>query len=156
MTLKGLIKLGVAAITATLIYLLNIPIGMAVQYLLVWGELNLASLIVVFIVNCIIQVLSIVIPLRISIVKYGMKVKHLALSVPLIYLFFALYSVPSFYMFIYTGKFAFVLSTYPAMPSWKASIFITLQYGAVMLITTAITRRAMKRKNNSDQDESSE
>ncbi len=36
----------------------------------------------------------------------------------------------------------------PAMPSWKASIFITVQYGIVMLITTLITCR----KKGADND----
>lgn len=36
------------------------------------------------------------------------------------------------------------------MPSWKASIFITVQYGIVMLITTLI---ACRKKCASDQNE---
>ena len=55
----------------------------------------------------------------------------------------------SIYMFVFTGglKIGFA-SGQPAMPSWKASIFITVQYGIVMLITTLI---ACRKKCASDQ-----
>lgn len=52
------------------------------------------------------------------------------------------------YLFVFTDKWSFFSVQHPAMPSWKASIFITVQYGIVMLITTLI---ACRKKCASDQ-----
>jgi hypothetical protein len=51
-------------------------------------------------------------------------------------------------LFVFTDKWSFFSVQYPAMPSWKASIFITVQYGIVMLITTLI---ACRKKGADDQ-----
>ena len=74
--------------------------------------------------------------------KLGYKIKYLIISVVLMYVLFAVWSPPSIYMFVFTGgvQIGFA-SGQPAMPSWKASIFITVQYGIVMLITTLIACR---------------
>ena len=58
------------------------------------------------------------------------------------YVLFAILSPPSIYMFVFTGglKIGFA-SGQPAMPSWESSIFITVQYGIVMLITMLIACR---------------
>ena len=102
-----------------------------------------------FIVHLLIQLLIICIP-TIVVIKYlDLNVKQLLLSIPVMYLLFAVYSPPALYMFIFTGEWnGFWQQSHPAMPSWKASIFITLQYGIVMLITTLI---ACRKKCASDQ-----
>ena len=58
------------------------------------------------------------------------------------YVLFAILSPPSIYMFVFTGgvQIGFA-SGQPAMPSWESSIFITVQFGIVMLITMLIACR---------------
>ena len=76
-------------------------------------------------------------------IKYlHLNVKQLLFSIAIMYLLFAVYSPPALYMFAFTGEWnGFWQQSHPAMPSWKASIFITVQYGIVMLITTLIACR---------------
>lgn len=73
--------------------------------------------------------------------KLGLTLKRLVLSLPIMYLLFGLYSPPSIYLFIYTDEWSFFFTKHHAMPSWVASIFITLQFGVVMLITILATNR---------------
>jgi hypothetical protein len=48
-------------------------------------------------------------------------------------------------MFVFTGEWnGFWQQSHPAMPTWKASIFITLQYGIVMLITALAVNHKSK------------
>ena len=102
-----------------------------------------------FIVHILIQLLIICIPTIIVIKYLDLNVKQLLFSIPVMYLLFAVYSPPALYMFVFTGEWnGFWQQSHPAMPSWKASIFITLQYGIVMLITTLI---ACRKKCASDQ-----
>ena len=77
--------------------------------------------------------------------KLGYKIKYLIISVALMYVLFAIWSPPSTYMFVFTGgvQIGFA-SGQPAMPFWLASLFITVQYGIVMLITTLIACRKNK------------
>ena len=77
--------------------------------------------------------------------KLGYKIKYLIISVVLMYVLFAIWSPPSIYMFVFTGgvQIGFA-SGQPAMPFWLASLFITVQYGIVMLITTLIACRKNK------------
>lgn len=102
-----------------------------------------------FIVHILIQLLIICIPTIIVIKYLDLNVKQLLFSIPVMYLLFAVYSPPALYMFVFTGEWnGFWQQSHPAMPSWKASIFITVQYGIVMLITTLI---ACRKKCASDQ-----
>lgn len=102
-----------------------------------------------FIVHILIQLLIICIPTIIVIKYLDLNVKQLLFSIPVMYLLFAVYSPPALYMFVFTGEWnGFWQQSHPAMPSWKASIFITLQYGIVMLITALI---ACRKKCASDQ-----
>lgn len=102
-----------------------------------------------FIVHTLIQLLIICIPTIIVIKYLDLNVKQLLFSIPVMYLLFAVYSPPALYMFVFTGEWnGFWQQSHPAMPSWKASIFITVQYGIVMLITTLI---ACRKKCASDQ-----
>ena len=96
----------------------------------------------VLMVNFVIQLSIICVSTILSVKKFDMCLKKLVLSLPIMYLFFGLFSPPSVYLFVYTDKWSFFFTKYPAMPSWKASFFITLQFGVVMLATTlAATRR---------------
>ena len=85
-----------------------------------------------FIAHILIQFLIICTSTIITIKYLDLNVKQLLFSIAIMYLLFAVYSPPALYMFVFTGEW---------MPSWKASIFITLQYGIVMLITTLIACR---------------
>ena len=102
-----------------------------------------------FIVNILIQLLIICTSTIIMIKYLDLNVKQLLFSIAIMYLIFAVYSPPALYMFVFTGEWnGFWQQSHPAMPSWKASIFITVQYGIVMLITTLI---ACRKKCASDQ-----
>ena len=95
-----------------------------------------------FVLHTLVQLL-IICTLTVTVVKkLGYKIKYLIISVALMYVLFAIWSPPSIYMFVFTGgvQIGFT-SGQPAMPFWLASLFITVQYGIVMLITTLIACR---------------
>ena len=95
-----------------------------------------------FVAHILIQLLIICITTIITIKYLDLNLKQLLFSIAIMYLLFAVYSPPALYMFVFTGEWnGFWQQSHPAMPSWKASIFITLQYGIVMLITTLIACR---------------
>ena len=102
-----------------------------------------------FVAHILIQLLIICTSTIITIKYLDLNVKQLLFSIAIMYVLFAILSPPSIYMFVFTGgvQIGFA-SGQPAMPSWKASIFITLQYGIVMLISTLI---ACRKKCASDQ-----
>ena len=83
-----------------------------------------------------------------SLVKIMGSFLALSLIIPIMYLLFLLYNQPFIYIFVNTNEKSVFLDYTPAMPSWKASIFITVQYGIVMLITTLI---ACRKKGADDQ-----
>ena len=104
---------------------------------------------ITLIINAFAQVAIVSLTTIVAIRKFSYKIKCLTFSIPIMYLLFAVYSPPALYMFVFTGEWnGFWQQSHPAMPSWKASIFITVQYGIVMLITTLITCR----KNGADND----
>ncbi len=76
--------------------------------------------------------------------KLDLTLKRVVISLPILYLLFGLFSPPSIYLFVFTDEWSFFSAQYPAMSSWKASIFITLQFSIVMLITTLIACRKNK------------
>lgn len=78
--------------------------------------------------------------------KLDLTLKRVVISLPILYLLFGVFSPPSIYLFVFTDKWSFFSVQHPAMPSWKASFFITLQFGIVMLITTLIASK----KNGTD------
>ena len=82
--------------------------------------------------------------------KFDLTFKRSLLSLPIMYLLFFLYAPPSNYLFVYTGEWSFFFTTHPAMSSWKASFFITLQFGAIMLVTVLIADYK-KREKTSEQ-----
>lgn len=92
-----------------------------------------------FIVHILIQLLIICIP-TIVVIKYlDLNVKQLLLSIPVMYLLFAVYSPPALYMFVFTGEWnGFWQQSHHAMSAWMASLLITLQYGIVISITKLI------------------
>lgn len=104
--------------------------------------------ILVLIFNLGLQLLIICASTIYAVKKLDLTLKRVVISLPILYLLFGLFSPPSIYLFVFTDKWSFFSAQYPAMPSWKASIFITLQYGIVMLITTLI---ACRKKCASDQ-----
>lgn len=92
-----------------------------------------------FIVHILIQLLIICIPTIIVIKYLDLNVKQLLLSIPVMYLLFAVYSPPALYMFVFTGEWnGFWQQSHPAMSAWMASLLITLQYGIVISITKLI------------------
>ena len=108
-----------------------------------------APFVLSFVLHTIVQLLVISSVTVTAVKKLGYKLKYSIISGVLMYVFFAFLSPPSIYMFVFTGGLKIgIASGQPAMPSWKASIFITLQYGIVMLITTLI---ACRKKCASDQ-----
>ncbi len=96
-----------------------------------------------FILHTLIQLLIISAITIAAVKKLGYKIKGLIVSIPIMYLLFAVYSPSSIYLLLYTGGWSIAFGEpHPAMPSWAAAIFIVLQYGVVMLITVlAITRK---------------
>ena len=97
------------------------------------------------IVHTLIQLLIICTPTIITIKCLKLNVKRLLFSIPIMYLLFAIYSPPALYLFVFTGGWnGFWQQSQPAMPFWLASLFITVQYGIVMLITTLIACRKNK------------
>ena len=95
-----------------------------------------------FVAHILIQLLITCTSTIITIKYLDLNVKQLLFSIAIMYLLFAVYSPPALYMFVFTGEWnGFWQQSHPAMPSWKASIFITVQYGIVMLITTLIACR---------------
>lgn len=97
--------------------------------------------IVMLIFNTAIQIFIISACTVIAVKKLRLNIKKVFLSLPIMYLLFGLYSPPSMYLFVFTDEWSILSNYHPAMPSWIASIFITLQYGVVMLITTLIVSR---------------
>ncbi len=92
-----------------------------------------------FIVHIVIQLLIICTSTIITIKYLDLNVKQLLFSIAIMYLLFAVYSPPALYMFVFTGEWnGFWQQSHPAMPTWKASLLITLQYGIVILITKLI------------------
>mgnify|MGYP004648103875 CR=1 FL=1 len=92
-----------------------------------------------FIVHILIQLLIICTSTIITIKYLDLNVKQLLFSIAIMYLLFAVYSPPALYMFVFTGEWnGFWQQSHPAMPTWKASLLITLQYGIVILITKLI------------------
>ena len=102
--------------------------------------------ILVLIFNLALQLSIICICTIYAVKKLDLTPKRVVISLPILYLLFGLFSPPSIYLFVFTDKWSFFSAQHPAMPSWKASIFITVQYGIVMLITTLIASK----KNDTD------
>lgn len=97
------------------------------------------------IVHTLIQLLIICTLTIITIKCLKLNVKQLLFSIPIMYLLFAIYSPPALYLFVFTGGWnGFWQQSHPAMPFWLASLFITVQYGIVMLITTLVACRKNK------------
>lgn len=111
---------------------------------------HVAVLIIVLIFNFIFQVAVVSIFTSIAVKKFELNLKSSFLALPVMYLLFAIYAHPSLYLFIFTDEWSgFWLQYQPPMPFWEASLFITLQYGIIMLITTLIaTAKNKKSKSN--------
>lgn len=90
------------------------------------------------IVHILICLLIICAPTVIALKYLDLSIKRLLLSFPIMYLLFAVYAPPTLYLFVYTGEWSFWQHFHPAMPAWKASLFITLQYGVVILVARLI------------------
>lgn len=106
-----------------------------------------APFVLSFVLHTIAQLLVISSLTVTAVKKLGYKLKYSIISVVLMYVLFAILSPPSIYMFVFTGGLKIgIASGQPAMPSWESSIFITLQYSIIMLITTLIASK----KNDTD------
>ena len=95
-------------------------------------------IVLLVLINMIIQVGIICLLTIVATVKFYFSVKKMVLSILLLYVLFAIFHQPSLYLFVYTDEWHLIFEEHPVMPSWKASIFITLQFGVVMLITTLV------------------
>lgn len=100
-------------------------------------------------INALLQLLIVCTLTAVAAKKFHYGIKGLILSVPVLYLLFALYTLPSVYLFVDTDEWSGFFNRRAAMPSAEASVWITLQYGIVMLITAAACARK-KRKEPSD------
>ena len=96
---------------------------------------------ITLLINAFAQVAIVSLTTIVAIRKFSYKIKCLTFSIPIMYLLFLLYNQPFVYIFVNTNEKSVFLDYTPAMPFWKASIFTTVQYGIVMLITTLITCR---------------
>lgn len=88
--------------------------------------------------------------------KFSLSAKSLLIIIPVTYLLFALYAPHGWYMLVYTDSWSFIFNKHPAMPYWYASIFITLQYGFVMLCALCATRAKMYPNNGKENKEPSD
>lgn len=67
--------------------------------------------------------------------EFGFGMKKLAVSLPIMYVLFAVYHIPPLYIFAYTAEWSFMFTMYDAMNRFLAALLITLQYGIVMQFT---------------------
>ncbi len=75
--------------------------------------------------------------------KFGFSIKGAAAGLPVMYTLFAVYHVPSQYLFVYTDEWSFMFTDHPPMNRFFAAFWITLQFGIIMLITaTAVYAKA--------------
>ena len=96
---------------------------------------------ITLLINAFAQVAIVSLTTIVAIRKFGYKIKCLTFSIPIMYLLFLLYNQPFVYIFVNTNEKSVFLDYTPVMPFWLASLFITVQYGIVMLITTLIACR---------------
>lgn len=66
--------------------------------------------------------------------KFGFGIKKLVITLPMMFVLFAVYNVPTLYLFVYTDEWSIMGHVYQ-MNRIIAAFWITLQYGIVMLIT---------------------
>lgn len=99
---------------------------------------------ITLLVNAFAQVVIVSLTTIVAIRKFGYKIKCLTFSIPIMYLLFLLFNQPFIYIFVNTHEKSVFLEYTPAMPFWLASLFITVQYGIVMLITTLVACRKNK------------
>lgn len=88
-----------------------------------------------FLINAACQILIVSLLTSTASKKLEYSAKHLAISIPILLLLFAIYNQPFVYLFVDTDEWGFFFTHHRQMPSWKASFYITVQYGIVMLIT---------------------
>ena len=67
--------------------------------------------------------------------KFGLSIKRTIAGLPVMYVLFAVYHIPSQYLFVYTDEWGFMFNHYPPMNRFLAAFWITLQFGIIMLIT---------------------
>ena len=92
------------------------------------------------ILHTLIQLLILCIITTAAVKKLGYRVRSLIISIPVMYLLFAVYSPQSLYFFAFTGGYQIAFGEpQPAMASPIAAIFIVLQYGFVVIVTAFIT-----------------
>lgn len=98
-------------------------------------------IVLLILINIIFQVGIICLLTIVATIKFDFSVKKMVLSILFLYVLFAIYHQPSLYLLVYTDEWHLIFAEHPMMHSWKASIFITLQFGVVMLITTLVATR---------------
>lgn len=67
--------------------------------------------------------------------KFGLNIKGAVAGLPAMYALFALFHVPSQYLFVCTDRWSFMFTDHPPMNRFFAAFWITLQFGIIMLIT---------------------
>lgn len=128
------------------IYLLSL---IQTNLLLIFREsllkLSLAAEFIIFIISCIIGINFVFRPIKLLYKKVGLKSYDIIIIILMIYILFAIYETPGWYMFVYTGKSGGIFSRFrPAYPSFIASFWITLEYAVVILITFLVLKRQRK------------
>lgn len=97
-------------------------------------SLNSAMSIIGFLIYFILQIVLVRDMTVIASQKLDFGIKSLVFSLPVMYALFAVYTVPTLYLFVFTGKWGWLGSGYQ-MNRFLAAFWLTLQYGIIMLIT---------------------
>lgn len=93
------------------------------------------------VINGLVQIAVVCVLTVIAVKEFGFGMKKFAVSLPIMYVLFSVYHVPSLYIFAYTAEWSFMFTTHDAMNRFLAAFLITLQYGIVMLFTlTAVCK----------------
>ena len=87
------------------------------------------------VINGIIQIALVSVLTVIAAKEFDFGMKKLVFSLPIMYVLFTVYHIPSLYIFVYTAEWSFMFTKHSAMNRFLAAFLITLQYGIVMLFT---------------------
>lgn len=135
---------------------LSITVYMVVaQYVLtpltspVLQQLEDLGALIAFVLNAALQVLIVCVLTVVAAKKFDFSFKGLVIALPVMFVMFAVYHIPSLYIFAYTAEWSFMWTHRPAMNRFLAAFWITLQFGIIMLFTlTAVY--ANKKEPNSE------
>ena len=91
--------------------------------------------------NIPVQILAVIVPTVIAICKF--KQKNFLFSLLVLYVLFFLFPIEGCHLLVYIQpKRQLVL--FSGMPSWESALYIVIQYGLIMLLTTLFTVIAIR------------